>query len=135
MEAKIRVSETEAQPEAIYRLRDDIYVEKMNRYGSIADHENRPSGTGRCLEPAQFRRRGRGNRRHHAPDLGPEQPGMGNRRISVNAGQDQQPGDFALLDRTASAQAHYFSTHLYQNTRLLSRTLPCGIQRTEVVTF
>ena len=46
MEAKVQVAETEAQREAIYRLRYDIYVEEMNRYGSIADHKNR-----RLVEP------------------------------------------------------------------------------------
>ena len=46
MDAKIQVAETEAQREAIYRLRYDIYVEEMNRYGAIADHQNR-----RLVEP------------------------------------------------------------------------------------
>ena len=46
MEAKVQVAETEAQREAIYRLRYDIYVEEMNRYGSTADGENR-----RLVEP------------------------------------------------------------------------------------
>ncbi len=32
-----------AQREAIYRLRYDTYVEKMNCYRSIADHYGRPS--------------------------------------------------------------------------------------------
>ena len=41
MKPEILAAETDAQREAIYRLRYDIYVEEMNRYWSIADHENR----------------------------------------------------------------------------------------------
>ncbi len=35
------LAETEAEKQAIYRFRYDVYVEEMGRYGSAADHEKR----------------------------------------------------------------------------------------------
>jgi hypothetical protein len=37
---------TDAQREAVYRFRYDIYVEEMGRYRDVADHEGR-----RLVEP------------------------------------------------------------------------------------
>ena len=39
MSIAIRPAESEADREAIYRLRYDVYVEEMGRYRSVADHE------------------------------------------------------------------------------------------------
>ncbi len=41
MKPEIGRAQTEAEHKAVYRLRYDVYVQEMNRYGSIADHENR----------------------------------------------------------------------------------------------
>jgi CRP-like cAMP-binding protein len=37
----IHLAETEAEKQAVYRFRYDVYVEEMGRYGAAADHENR----------------------------------------------------------------------------------------------
>jgi len=42
----IHLAETDAEKEAVYRLRYDIYVEEMGRFGGIADHQGR-----RLVEP------------------------------------------------------------------------------------
>jgi hypothetical protein len=42
----MRLATTEEEKEAVYRLRYDVYVEEMGRYGEAADHENR-----RLVEP------------------------------------------------------------------------------------
>lgn len=52
MKPTIMPATSEADREAIYRLRYDIYVEEMNRYGSIADHHGR-----RLIEPDDARSR------------------------------------------------------------------------------
>ena len=41
MKPEIGRAETDADRKAVFRLRYDIYVEEMGRYGSIADHQNR----------------------------------------------------------------------------------------------
>jgi CRP-like cAMP-binding protein len=41
MEPRIAIAETEAEREAVYRLRYDVYVEEMGRYQTVADHEHR----------------------------------------------------------------------------------------------
>ena len=41
MKPIITPATSEADREAVYRLRYEIYVEEMNRYGSIADHDGR----------------------------------------------------------------------------------------------
>ncbi len=41
MKPEIGRAETDAEREAVYRLRYDVYVQEMNRYSSIADHQNR----------------------------------------------------------------------------------------------
>jgi hypothetical protein len=42
----IHLAESEAEKEAVYRFRYDVYVEEMGRYGAAADHANR-----RLVEP------------------------------------------------------------------------------------
>ena len=37
----IHLAETEAEKQAVYRFRYDVYVEEMGRYRGVADHENR----------------------------------------------------------------------------------------------
>jgi hypothetical protein len=37
----IHLAETEAEKQAVYRFRYDVYVEEMGRYGGAADHVNR----------------------------------------------------------------------------------------------
>jgi len=41
MEPRIAIAETDAEREAVYRLRYDVYVEEMGRYQSVADHARR----------------------------------------------------------------------------------------------
>ena len=41
MKPEIERAESDADRQAVYRLRYDVYVQEMNRYGSIADHQNR----------------------------------------------------------------------------------------------
>ena len=41
MKPEIHRAKTDDEREAVYRLRYEIYVEEMNRYGSIADHDRR----------------------------------------------------------------------------------------------
>ncbi len=48
----IRPAETDRDRDAVYRLRYRVYVQEMNRYGSIADHE-----TQRLVEPDDARSR------------------------------------------------------------------------------
>jgi hypothetical protein len=38
---RIAMAETDAEREAVYRLRYDVYVEEMGRYQSSADHQRR----------------------------------------------------------------------------------------------
>jgi hypothetical protein len=38
---RIGLAETQSEREAVYRLRYDVYVEEMGRYGGVADHERR----------------------------------------------------------------------------------------------
>ncbi len=52
MQPQIQRAETEAQREAIYRLRYEIYVEEMGRYRAVADHKRR-----RLVEPDDARSR------------------------------------------------------------------------------
>lgn len=40
-EIRIGLAETEAERDAVYRLRYDVYVEEMGRYQAVADHKNR----------------------------------------------------------------------------------------------
>ncbi|MDX1385251.1 MAG: cyclic nucleotide-binding domain-containing protein [Thermoanaerobaculia bacterium] len=46
MSIEVREAESDDDREAAYRLRYDVYVEEMGRYGAIADHDNR-----RLVEP------------------------------------------------------------------------------------
>lgn len=41
MRSGIYTAETEAEKQAVYRFRYEIYVEEMGRYAGVADHENR----------------------------------------------------------------------------------------------
>ena len=46
MSIEVQIASTEAEREAIYRFRYDIYVEEMGRYQATADHDRR-----RLFEP------------------------------------------------------------------------------------
>ena len=41
LRAGIQLAESDAEKEAVYRLRYDVYVQEMGRYGASADHANR----------------------------------------------------------------------------------------------